>query len=158
MPNPGSSGRYNQPTNSRLQYQILMENEHGAFEQEEVIALKHASDCDTHHARCGGVRPLLVDAREPKKPEKPHQLAQLCEPEEYALPSVGSIETNTISCTNCLSTFSMSRRERSMRVQELQLDTSWLHESPLHRPNSSKKQLQLSSSIVINVKSRAGAC
>ena len=53
--------------------------------------------------------------------------------------------------------FSMSRRERSMRVQELQLDTSWLHESPLHRPNSSKKQLQLSSSIVINVKARAGA-
>ena len=33
-----------------------------------------------------------------------------------------------------------------MRVQELQLDTSWLHESPLHRPNSSKKRLQLSSS------------
>ena len=28
----------------------------------------------------------------------------------------------------------------------------------LHLPNSSKKQLQLSSSIVINVKARAGAC
>ena len=44
-----------------------------------------------------------------------------------------------------------------MRVQDVHLDTSWLHESPLHRPNSSKKQLQLSSSIVINVKARAGA-
>ena len=71
--------------------------------------------------------------------------------------TVGSIETSTISCTDCLSTFSMSRRERSVRVQEVQLDTSWLHQSPLHRPSSSKKQLQLSSSIVINVKARAGA-
>ena len=34
-----------------------------------------------------------------------------------------------------------------MRVQDVHLDTSWLHESPLHRPNSSKKQLQLSSSV-----------
>ena len=71
--------------------------------------------------------------------------------------TVGSIETSTISCTDCLSTFSMSRRERSVRVQEVQLDASWLHQSPLHRPSSSKKQLQLSSSIVINVKARAGA-
>ena len=70
---------------------------------------------------------------------------------------IGSIETSTISCTNCLSTFSMSRRERNVRVQEVQLDASWLHQSPLHRPSSSKKQLQLSSSIVINVKARAGA-
>ena len=71
--------------------------------------------------------------------------------------TVGSIETSTISCTDCLSTFSMSRRERNVRVQEVQLDASWLHQSPLHRPSSSKKQLQLSSSIVINVKARAGA-
>ena len=71
--------------------------------------------------------------------------------------TVGSIETSTISCTDCLSTFSMSRRERNVRVQEVQLDASWLHQSPLHRPSSSKKQLQLSSSILINVKARAGA-
>ena len=32
------------------------------------------------------------------------------------------------------------------------------HQSPLHWPSSSKKQLQLSSSIVINIKARAGAC
>ena len=71
--------------------------------------------------------------------------------------TVGSIGTSTISCTDCLSTFSMSSRERNVRVQEVQLDASWLHQSPLHRPSSSKKQLQLSSSIVINVKARAGA-
>jgi hypothetical protein len=72
--------------------------------------------------------------------------------------TVRSIETSTTSCTNCVSTFSMSRRECSVRVQDVHLDPPWLHQSPLHWPSSSRKQLQSSSPIVINVKARAGAC